>query len=106
MRQRTENKNDVTRSSPPEAFLGKGDPKICSKYTGESPCQSVISIKLRKNFIEIALQHGCSPVNLLHIFRTHFHKKTSGGLLLCYPYEKLPFENSNSVDGLEHDKKK
>ena len=22
------------------------------------------------NFIEIALKHGCSPVNLLHIFRT------------------------------------
>ena len=34
------------------------------------------------NFIEIALRHGCSPVNLLHIFRTPFPKNTSGGLLL------------------------
>ena len=34
------------------------------------------------NFIEIALCHGCSPINLLHIFRTHFPKNTSGGLLL------------------------
>ena len=34
------------------------------------------------NFIEIALRHGCSPVNLLHIFRTSFPKKISGGLLL------------------------
>ena len=35
-------------------------------------------------FIEIALRHGCSPVNLLHIFRTTFLKNTSGGLfLLC-----------------------
>ena len=34
------------------------------------------------NFIEIALWHGCSPVNLLHIFRTPFLKNSSGGLLL------------------------
>ena len=30
------------------------------------------------NFIEIALWHGCSPVNLLHIFRTPFPRNTSG----------------------------
>ena len=63
-------------------FLGIGVPKICNKYTGEHPCQSSISIKLQSNFIEIALRHGCSPVNLLHIFRTSFPNKTSGGLLL------------------------
>ena len=34
--------------------------------------KSVVSIKLLCNFIEITLQHGCSPVNLLHIFRTPF----------------------------------
>ena len=34
------------------------------------------------NFIEIALRHGCYPVNFLHIFRTPFSKNTSGGLLL------------------------
>ena len=34
------------------------------------------------NFIEITLRRGCSPVNLLHIFRTTFPKNTSGGLLL------------------------
>ena len=34
------------------------------------------------NFIEIALRHGCSPVNLLHIFRTAFPKNTTGELLL------------------------
>ena len=59
-------------------FLGKGVLKICSKFTGEHPCQSVISTKLKSNFTEIALRHGCSPVNLLHIFRTPFPKKTSG----------------------------
>ena len=31
---------------------------------------------------KITLQYGCSPVNLLHIFRTPFLKNTSGWLLL------------------------
>ena len=35
------------RSSHPEVFLGKGVLKICSKFTGEHPYRSVISIKLR-----------------------------------------------------------
>ena len=56
--------------------------KICSKFTGEHPCQSVISIKLQSNFIEIALRHGCSLVNLQHIFRTPFYKNTYEGVLL------------------------
>ena len=69
-------------SSPPELFLKKDVPKICSKFTGEHPWRTAISIKLQSNFIEIALPHGCSPVNLLHIFRTPFPNSTSGGLLL------------------------
>ena len=62
------------RSSRPEVFLAKGVLKICSKFIGEHPCRSVISI--------ITLWHGCSPVYLLHIFRTTFSKNTSGWLLL------------------------
>ena len=31
---------------------------------------------------QIILLHGCSPVNVLHIFRTPFFKNTSGWLLL------------------------
>ena len=74
---------DVTvRSSHPEVFLWKGVLKICRKFTGEQPCRSAISITLQSNFIEIALRHGCSPVNLLHIFRTPFPRNTSGWLLL------------------------
>ena len=73
---------DGQRSNPPEVFLGKGVVKICRKFTGEHPCRSVISIKLLYNIIDITLWHGCSPVNLLHIFRTCFPKKTSGGLLI------------------------
>ena len=67
-----------TRSNPPEVFLGKGVLQICSKFTGEHPCRNEISIKVH----EIALRHGCSPVNLLHIFRTPFPRNTSGWLLL------------------------
>ena len=37
---------------------------------------------MQSNFIEIALQPGCSPVNLLHIFRPPFPRKTSWLLLL------------------------
>ena len=39
-------------------------------------------IKLFCNFFEIPLRHGCSPVNLQHIFRIPFPKNTSGPLLL------------------------
>ena len=38
--------------------------------------------KLQSNFIEITLRHGCSPVSLLHIFRTPFTKNASRRLLL------------------------
>ena len=62
--------------------LGKGILKMCSKSAGEHRCRSVISIMLQSNFIEIILRHGCSPVNLLYIFRTPFPKNTSGRLHL------------------------
>ena len=39
------------KSSPPEMFLGKVALKICSKFTGERPCQTAISIKLQSKFI-------------------------------------------------------
>ena len=74
---------DVVRSSRPEVLLRQGALKICSKFTGEHPCRSAISIKLICNFFEVTLRHGCSPVNLLHTFRTPFPKNISGRLLLC-----------------------
>ena len=55
---------------------------MCSKFTGEHPCRTATSIKLLCNFIKVTPRHGCSPVNLLHIFRTPFLKNTSEGLLL------------------------
>ena len=68
------------RRCSPEVFLEKVFWKYGSTFTGEYPCLKVISVKLLCNFIEIALRHGCSPVNLLHVFRTSFYKNTYEGL--------------------------
>ena len=63
-------------------FVGKRVLKIWSEFTGENSSRSVISIKFQSSFIEITFWYGCSPVNLLHIFRISFPKNISGGLLL------------------------
>ena len=67
------------RSSHAEVFLGKSVQKICSKFTEEHSCRSVILIKTLCKFIEITLRHGCSPVNLLRISRTPFLRTPLGG---------------------------
>ena len=52
--------------------------------------------KVALQLIEITLRHGCSPVYLLHIFKTPFYKNTSGGLLLNFELSNLSdFPNSN-----------
>ena len=84
------------RSSPGEVFLAKGALKICSKFTGEHPCQSVTSIKSQSNFIEIIFWDGCSPVNLLHIFSAPFLKNTSGGLLLKIETSHFPHNSQKT----------
>ena len=78
----------------PSGVLSKGVLKIWSKFKGEHPRQSLSSIKLLWNFIEITLRHRWSPVNLLHIFRIPFTKITSGWLLL---------ENVESVIDIIHE---
>ena len=70
------------QKQPSRGVLRKRCSENMLKYTVEHPCGSAISIKLLCNSIEIALRHGCSPVNLLHIFRITFSKNTSNGLLL------------------------
>ena len=72
------------RSSCSEVSLGKGVLKISSKFTGDHPYRSVISIKLLPN--------------LLHIFRTPFPKNTSGWLLLINSWNKSSaIKNSERV---------
>ena len=47
-------------------------------------------LRVALQLFEIALQHGCSLVNLLHIFRTLFPKNTAGWLLLkCHGRKKI-----------------
>ena len=41
------------------------------------------------DFNKVAL-HGCSPVNLLYIFRTSFPKNTSGGLVMVSLFYFVP----------------
>ena len=75
----------VYRNSTPDVFLEKDVLKLCSKFKGEHTYRSVISMKLLCDFIEITLQHGSSPISLLHIFRTPFSKNASGVLPLNIP---------------------
>ena len=50
----------------------------------------------------MTLRHGCSSVNMLHIFRTPFHKSTSGGLLLIFIFLFLLNDSSLSeLSGLD-----
>ena len=60
----------------------KGVLKICSKFSGEHPCRSVISIKFRSNFIEITTSAWVFSCKFAAFFRTPFTKNTSGWLLL------------------------
>ena len=76
------------RSSHPEVFLRK---VVLKRIYRRAPMPNMISVKLLCNFIEIVLQHRCTPVNLLHIFRTLFFKNISGRLLLFLWYKLLPF---------------
>ena len=71
----------VFRYSLLKVFSGKGVLKICSKFTEEYLCRSLISIKFLCSFIEMALWCECFPLNFGHIFRTFFSKNTSKGLL-------------------------
>ena len=70
------------QQQPSGSVPGKRYPKICCKFTREHPYRGLISIMLLCKFIEMALQHGSSSVNLLQIFRTSFPENTSGRLLL------------------------
>ena len=84
----------IYRNSHPEVFLKKGVLKICSKFTGEHPCQSVLSIELRL---------GCS-VNLLHLFKTAIIKNSSEGLYLLHKTSQMfdKIMNTRLICNLTH----
>ena len=72
------NPHDSYRSSHQEVFLGKGIQQIYRR-TPMSKC----------DFNKVTKRHGCSPVNLLHIFRALFPRNTFGSLLLFSVPRKL-----------------
>ena len=72
----------LSEALSPEVFLIKGILKEYSKFAGEHPCRSVISIKLLCYFMEITVRPDSFPVNSLHVFRILFPKNTSWRLLL------------------------
>ena len=82
---------------PSRGVLRKRCSETKQQIYRRNPCRSVLSIKLLRNFIEIAVRHGCSPVNLLHIFRIPFPMNTSGWLLLHFCLISLlcPINNNN-----------
>ena len=63
-----------SRSSHSAVFLRKGVLKVCSKFTGEHPCQSVISATLLKSHfgMGVLLQICC-------IYSDHLFLRTSLG---------------------------
>ena len=79
------NKQSVTmeiQKQPPRGVLNKRCSENVQQIYRRAPMSKCDFNKVASNFIEIALRHGCSPVNLLHIFRTPFPRNTSGWLLL------------------------
>ena len=81
-------------SKPCETFRTDQSRYSESLQTWEQPPRDVRSKRCSENMQQIyrrssmpkydckALWRGCSPVNMLHIFRTNFAKNTSGRLLL------------------------
>ena len=59
----------IFRSSHPDALLVKGALKICSKFTGEHLCQSVISITFQSLSLKKKLWRRRFPVNFTKSLR-------------------------------------
>ena len=59
------------QKQPSKGVLMKGCSNNMQQIYRRTPMPKCDFNKVENNFIEIALGHGCSFVNLLHIFRTH-----------------------------------
>ena len=72
--------------------------KVFWKYSGN--LQENAHLELLCSFIEITLPHGCSLVNLLHIFRACFYRNNSGRMLVklsVFVFFVLGFQPQNTV---------
>ena len=79
----------TVQKQPPRSVPRKRCSENMQQIYRRTPMSKCDLNKIASNFIEIALRHGCSPVNLLHIFRTPFIKNTSGRLLLNFHRDRL-----------------
>ena len=86
------------KSSHPAVFLRKGIPKICSKFTGEHPCQNV-AIKFGQlteyNMSNICLKNSYKKLGE-KIFSDPFLKKSKLGNLWINSWLKKEIPNRNS----------
>ena len=80
------------QKQPPTGVPRKRCSEIMQQIYRRAPMPKRDFNKVASSFIEMAFQHGCSPINLLHIFRTPFPQKTSGWLLLKSPKNKISFK--------------
>ena len=72
----------ISQKQPSKYVLRKRCPENMQQIYRRTPMPKCDFNKVALNVIEIAFRNGCSPVNLLHIFRTSFPKNTFGRLLL------------------------
>ena len=83
--------NRSIQKQPWRSVLGKRCSKVMQQIYRRAPMPKRSFNKVVRKFTVIALRHGCSPINLLHIFAKPFPKNTSGGLLyisLHFPWLK------------------
>ena len=57
--------------------------------------------KLQFHLIKIALQDGCSPVNLMDVFQTVFYKNSPWGLLMKFIHKIDIFSFDSIYIGLQ-----
>ena len=72
----------TTQKQPSRGVLSKRCSENMLQVYKRTPVPKCDFNNVASNFIGITLRHGCSPANLLHIFRTPLLKNTSGWLLL------------------------
>ena len=72
----------LLQKQPPGSVLRKTPSENMQQIYRRRSMQKCDFNNVVLHFIEITLQHGCSPVNLLHFFRTPLSRNTSGWMLL------------------------
>ena len=72
----------LLQKQPPRGVLRKTCSENIQQIYRRTPMPKCDFNKVEITLIEITLRHGCSPVNLRHIFRIAFLKNSSGRLLL------------------------